>query len=41
MPIKDLPTNYFLYVSFFSERKNHLNLVNAYAIALKKNSEYS
>ena len=36
MPVKDLPANYFLYVSFFSERKNHLNLVKAYANALKK-----
>ncbi len=39
VPVKNLPVNYFLYVSFFSERKNHLNLVKAYANALKKNSD--
>lgn len=34
--IFDLPDEYFLYVSFFSERKNQLRLVEAYSIALKK-----
>lgn len=38
-PVKDLPKKYFLYVSFFSERKNHLNLVKAYSIALKVKSD--
>ncbi len=38
-PVNYLPAKYLLYVSFFSERKNHLNLVKAYADALKKNSD--
>jgi glycosyltransferase involved in cell wall biosynthesis len=37
IPVNNLPVKYLLYVSFFSERKNHLNLVKAYAKALKRN----
>ena len=39
MPVDGLPINYLLYVSFFSERKNHLNLVKAYAETRKKRSD--
>lgn len=35
-PVDNLPDKYFLYVAFFSERKNQLKLVEAYSIALKK-----
>lgn len=38
-PVNGLPQNYLLYVSFFSERKNHLNLVKAYAEAQKSKSD--
>ena len=37
--IKNLPDKYFLYVAFFSERKNQINLIEAYALALNKNPE--
>jgi glycosyltransferase involved in cell wall biosynthesis len=37
-PIENLPDNYFLYVAFFSERKNQLRLVEAYSIAKLKNA---
>lgn len=35
-PVANLPDKYFLYVAFFSERKNQLRLVEAYSLALKK-----
>jgi len=37
--LKGLPNNYLLYVSFFSERKNQLRLVEAYYNAKRKNSK--
>lgn len=37
-PVKNLPDKYFLYVAFFSERKNQLRLVEAYADAKLKNT---
>ena len=36
-PVEGLPEKYFLYVAFFSERKNQLRLVEAFSIAYKKN----
>lgn len=38
-PIENLPDKYFLYVAFFSERKNQLRLVKAYAKAKLKNAD--
>lgn len=37
-PIENLPEKYFLYIAFFSERKNQLNLVEAYSRAKLKNT---
>lgn len=38
-PIKNLPQKYFLYVAFFAERKNQLNLVEAYSKAKMKQKD--
>ena len=37
--VEYLPEKYFLYVAFFSERKNQLKLVEAYSLALNKNPD--
>ncbi len=35
LDIPDMPTKFWLYVTFFTERKNHLNLVKGYKSALE------
>ena len=41
VPVKDLPAKYLLYVSFFSERKNHLNLSKSICECSEKEIRYT